>query len=113
MRTMSDVDRLRPLEPSEVPYLSQAVSALVAELGATPLIGFAGAPFTLASYLIEGGPSREHARTKALMHGEPALWHSLLARLAAHLRDLSEGAGRRGRRRGAAVRLVGRGVVGR
>ncbi len=113
MRTMSDVDRLRPLEPSEVPYLSQAVSALVAELGATPLIGFAGAPFTLASYLIEGGPSREHARTKALMHGEPALWHSLLARLAAHLRDLSEGPGRRGRRRGAAVRLVGRGVVGR
>jgi uroporphyrinogen decarboxylase len=83
MRTMSDVDRLRPLEPGEVPYLSQAVSALVAELGATPLIGFAGAPFTLASYLIEGGPSREHARTKALMHCEPALWHSLLARLAA------------------------------
>jgi uroporphyrinogen decarboxylase len=83
MRTMSDVERLRPLEPSEVPYLSQAVSALVAELGATPLIGFAGAPFTLASYLIEGGPSREHARTKALMHGEPALWHALLARLAA------------------------------
>jgi uroporphyrinogen decarboxylase len=82
IRTMSDVDRLRPLEPSEVPYLSQAVSALVSELGATPLIGFAGAPFTLASYLVEGGPSRDHALTKALMHGEPALWHSLLARLA-------------------------------
>ena len=82
IRTMSDVDRLRPLEPSEVPYLSQAVSALVSELGATPLIGFAGAPFTLASYLVEGGPSRDHARTKALMRGEPALWHSLLARLA-------------------------------
>jgi uroporphyrinogen decarboxylase len=82
IRTMSDVDRLRPLEPSEVPYLSQAVSALVSELGATPLIGFAGAPFTLASYLVEGGPSRDHALTKALMRGEPALWHSLLARLA-------------------------------
>ena len=82
IRTMSDVDRLRPLEPTEVPYLSQAVSALVSELGATPLIGFAGAPFTLASYLVEGGPSRDHARTKALMRGEPALWHSLLARLA-------------------------------
>jgi uroporphyrinogen decarboxylase len=82
IRTMSDVDRLRPLDPSEVPYLSQAVSALVSELGATPLIGFAGAPFTLASYLIEGGPSRDHARTKALMRGEPALWHALLARLA-------------------------------
>jgi uroporphyrinogen decarboxylase len=79
---MSDLDRLRPLEPSDVPYLTEAVSALVPELGATPLIGFAGAPFTLASYLIEGGPSREHTRTKALMHGEPALWHALLARLA-------------------------------
>jgi uroporphyrinogen decarboxylase len=82
IRTMSDLDRLRPLEPSDVPYLTEAVSALVPELGATPLIGFAGAPFTLASYLIEGGPSREHTRTKALMHGEPALWHALLARLA-------------------------------
>jgi uroporphyrinogen decarboxylase len=82
IRTMSDLDRLRPLEPSDIPYLTEAVSALVPELGATPLIGFAGAPFTLASYLIEGGPSREHTRTKALMHGEPALWHALLARLA-------------------------------
>src|SRR6185369_1688762 len=48
----------------------------------TPLIGFAGAPFTLASYLIEGGPSREHARTKAFMHGAPDLWARLLGRLA-------------------------------
>ncbi len=53
------------------------------ELGPTPLIGFAGAPFTLASYLVEGGPSRDHARTKAMMYGEPALWHALLGRLAA------------------------------
>jgi uroporphyrinogen decarboxylase len=83
VRTATDLDRLRPLEPDDVPYVTDAVSALVAELGPTPLIGFAGAPFTLASYLIEGGPSREHARTKALMHGDPALWHDLLARLAA------------------------------
>jgi uroporphyrinogen decarboxylase len=83
VRTATDLDRLRPLEPDDVPYVADAVSALVAELGPTPLIGFAGAPFTLASYLIEGGPSREHARTKALMHGDPALWHDLLARLAA------------------------------
>jgi uroporphyrinogen decarboxylase len=46
------------------------------------VIGFAGAPFTIASYLVEGGPSRTHARTKALMYGEPALWHALLDRLA-------------------------------
>jgi uroporphyrinogen decarboxylase len=59
-----------------------AVRLLVAELGQTPLIGFAGAPFTLASYLVEGGPSRHHERTKALMHSEPDVWHALLARLA-------------------------------
>jgi uroporphyrinogen decarboxylase len=78
----ADVDRLRALEPDDVPYLSAAVRALVNELGPTPLIGFAGAPFTLASYLVEGGPSRDHARTKALMHGRPELWHALLSRLA-------------------------------
>jgi uroporphyrinogen decarboxylase len=83
----ADVDRLRPLEPADVPYLAEAVRGLVAELGATPLIGFAGAPFTLASYLVEGGPSREHARTKALMHGRPELWHALMARLAVISRE--------------------------
>jgi uroporphyrinogen decarboxylase len=56
---------------------------LTAELGATPLIGFAGAPFTLASYLVEGGPSKGQERTKALMYGDPDLWHALLGRLAA------------------------------
>jgi uroporphyrinogen decarboxylase len=60
---------------------------LVAELGDTPLIGFAGAPFTLSSYLVEGGPSKDHARTKALMHGAPDLWHALLARLAVVSRE--------------------------
>src|SRR5205807_7636089 len=47
-----------------------------------PLIGFAGGPFTLASYLVEGGPSRTHARTKALMHGDPVTWHALVDALA-------------------------------
>ena len=61
----------RPLEPGDVGYVTEAVRLLVAELGATPLIGFAGAPFTLASYLVEGGPSRNHEHTKALMYGDP------------------------------------------
>ncbi len=82
IRTMADLDVLRALEPADVPYVTAAIRALVAELGPTPVIGFAGAPFTLASYLVEGGPSRDHARTKALMLGAPELWHALLGRLA-------------------------------
>ncbi len=81
-RTRRDLDRLPELTADHVPYVTQAVRMLVAELGATPLIGFAGAPFTLASYLVEGGPSRDLARTKALMFGDPTLWAALLQRLA-------------------------------
>jgi uroporphyrinogen decarboxylase len=83
----ADIERLRPLVAQDVPYVTAAVEALVAALGPTPLIGFAGAPFTLASYLVEGGPSRDHARTKALMHGRPDLWHELSARLAVIARE--------------------------
>ncbi len=82
VRTRADLARLRPLEPDDVGYVTEAVGLLTAELGATPLIGFAGAPFTVASYLIEGGPSRNHERTKAMMYGEPELWSALLDRLA-------------------------------
>ena len=82
-RTMDDIERLRPLEPDDVPYISQAVKSLVGELGGKPLIGFAGGPFTLAAYLIEGGPSKNHDRTKAMMYGNPGLWHALMGRLAA------------------------------
>jgi uroporphyrinogen decarboxylase len=81
-RSVADLDRLPELTPDQVAYVAEAVRLLVAELGPTPLIGFAGAPFTLASYLIEGGPSKGQERTKALMYGDPALWHRLLARLA-------------------------------
>jgi len=81
-RTLGDVERLRPLEPADVPFLAEAVKSLVGELGGKPLIGFAGAPFTLASYLIEGGPSKNHDRTRALMYGNPELWHALMGRLA-------------------------------
>ncbi len=82
VRTRADLDRLPALTPEHVPYVSEAVAALTAELGPTPLIGFAGAPFTLASYLVEGGPSKNHAATKALMHSDPRLWSDLLDRLA-------------------------------
>jgi uroporphyrinogen decarboxylase len=81
IRDERGLERLRPLEPGDVPYVTEAVGTLVTELGARPLIGFAGAPFTLASYLIEGGPSRNHDRTRALMYAEPGLWHALLTRL--------------------------------
>ncbi|MEI7779616.1 MAG: uroporphyrinogen decarboxylase [Actinomycetes bacterium] len=82
VQTSGDVAALRELEPDDVASVLDAVGALAAELGATPLIGFAGAPFTLASYLIEGGPSRDHLRTKAFMYGQPELWHELCGRLA-------------------------------
>jgi uroporphyrinogen decarboxylase len=80
-RTASDIDRLRPLEPDDVKYVTDAVRILTGELD-VPLIGFAGAPFTLASYLIEGGPSRTWARTKALMYGDPGTWRELVEVLA-------------------------------
>jgi uroporphyrinogen decarboxylase len=87
----ADLMRLRPLEPSEdTPWVAETVRILVKELR-VPLIGFAGGPFTLASYLIEGSPSREYLKTKGLMYGDPPLWQQLLSRLAqiavATLRD--------------------------
>jgi uroporphyrinogen decarboxylase len=82
IRDAAGLDVLRPLEPGDVPYVAEAVGGLVGELGATPLIGFAGAPFTLASYLIEGGPSKNQERTKAVMYGDPELWDRLMGRLA-------------------------------
>jgi len=82
LRTAADVTRIRELTPDDVAPVLAAVTALGQELGTTPLIGFAGAPFTLASYLVEGGPSRDHAHTKALMYGEPDVWHALMERLS-------------------------------
>jgi len=82
VRTAADVERLPALDPVQVGYVDEAVRALVRDLRGRPLVGFAGAPFTLASYLVEGGPSKDHARTKALMHGEPTVWGALLGHLA-------------------------------
>jgi uroporphyrinogen decarboxylase len=83
-RTAADVERLRPLEPeADLPYVLETVARVREELPPeVPLIGFAGAPFTVASYLVEGGRSSDHARTKALLYGDPATWASLLDRLA-------------------------------
>jgi uroporphyrinogen decarboxylase len=81
IRDESDIARLRDLEPPSVSFITTAVRALAAELGGTPLIGFAGGPFTLACYLVDGGPSKSFDRTKTLMYGNPALWKSLLDRL--------------------------------
>src|SRR5262245_32906560 len=78
VRTLADVAAIPDLRPEHVPFITRAVQQLVSELGTTPLIGFAGAPFTVASYLVEGGPSKEHARTKAMMFGAPAVWEALL-----------------------------------
>jgi uroporphyrinogen decarboxylase len=82
IRTAGDLQRLRRITAADVSFMDEAVRMVVAELGNTPLIGFAGAPFTLASYLVEGGPSRTHQKTKALMYGEPEVWHALCGRLA-------------------------------
>ncbi len=81
-RASADVERLRPLDPDrDYRHVVETVRVLVAELR-MPLIGFAGAPFTLASYLVEGGPSKTHARTKALMYRDEATWWRLVDRLA-------------------------------
>ncbi len=86
VQTASDLERLRVSAPEEwaVPVL-EAVRIVRRELAVDEaLVGFCGAPFTVAGYLVEGKPSRDFARTKALMYGEPALWHALMERLADH-----------------------------
>jgi uroporphyrinogen decarboxylase len=81
IRTADDVEGIKPLEPHQVAPVAEAIGLLTKELGDVPLIGFAGAPFTLASYLVEGGPSRNHEKTKAMMLGESATWHDLMEKL--------------------------------
>jgi uroporphyrinogen decarboxylase len=86
VQTLADVAAIPDLTPEHVPFITEAVGSLVGELaginGGTPLIGFAGAPFTVASYLVEGGPSKEHAKTKALMFGAPEVWDTLMRKIA-------------------------------
>ncbi len=80
-RSEDDLKRLRDLEPeTDTAYVIETIKILANELS-VPLIGFAGAPFTVASYLIEGGPSRTYVKTKSLMRLNPVLWHQLMERL--------------------------------
>lgn len=82
IRSAADIDRVRPIDPAvEMRHVLDTIRGLK-EVLTIPLIGFVGAPFTLASYAIEGGPSKDFARTKAMMYTEPAAWHALCERLA-------------------------------
>ena len=83
IRSEADLDVLRPIVPAEdVPFVLETIALVNRELGGRkPTIGFSGAPFTLAAYLIEGRPSRDFLRAKAMMYGEPGLWHALMTRL--------------------------------
>jgi uroporphyrinogen decarboxylase len=83
VRNSADLQRLRPLQPDDIDYVARTVELVAAALGdSVPVLAFAGAPFTVASYLIEGRPSRDYRNTKALMHTDDVLWHSLMERLA-------------------------------
>ena len=86
LRSADDLRRLRPLDAeADTPYVLQTVKILAAELpDSVPLLAFAGAPFTVASYLIEGRPSRTYEHTKAMMHADPTLWHQLMEKLVQH-----------------------------
>lgn len=82
IRSLSDVEKLGEIHPEEdVPYVLDTIKLLTQEQLSVPLIGFAGAPFTLASYMIEGGPSKNYNKTKAFMYAEPKAWFALMDKL--------------------------------
>lgn len=88
VRTMEDVKNLRPVDPeSDLGYVMDAIRLLRGPLSGVPLIGFCGAPFTVASYLIEGGSSREFLKTKTMMYSDPQTWHALMEKLSIVLSD--------------------------
>ena len=89
LRTAGDIDRLRTLQPREsLGHVLATIRLVRRELAdRVPLIGFGGAPFTLASYAVEGGPSSHYSRTKALMYGEPDAWHRLCEKLSEAVAD--------------------------
>lgn len=77
VRTLEDIKNLPELEDSALDPIREAVALTVEQLGSTPLIGFAGAPFTVAAYMVEGGPSRDHLRPRTMMHADPEAWDAL------------------------------------
>ncbi|MFC7784824.1 uroporphyrinogen decarboxylase [Rossellomorea sp. GCM10028870] len=84
IRTTADVEKLGEIDPeNDVPYVLDTIKLLTVEQLSVPLIGFAGAPFTMASYMIEGGPSKNYNKTKAFMYAEPQAWFALMDKLAA------------------------------
>ncbi|WRP08032.1 uroporphyrinogen decarboxylase [Rossellomorea aquimaris] len=84
IRTTADVEKLGEIDPeNDVPYVLDTIKLLTQEQLSVPLIGFAGAPFTMASYMIEGGPSKNYNKTKAFMYAEPQAWFALMDKLAA------------------------------
>ncbi len=88
VRSRDDVARLRPLEPDQtLGHVMEAIRILRRELGETPLIGFTGAPFTVASYAIEGGPSKNYKTTKLMMYSAPDLWHAFMEKLSTALAE--------------------------
>lgn len=88
VRSMEEVRSLLPVNPeSDLGYVMDAIRILRGELNETPLIGFCGAPFTVASYVIEGGSSREFLKTKAMMYSSPEVWHALMEKLSTVLAD--------------------------
>ena len=98
VRTASDVAKITAIDPQDLDgtAVAEAVRLTVAELDETPLIGFAGAPFTLAAYLIEGGPSKEHMRARAMMHADPESWNALagwLSRISRRFLEIQRDAG--------------------
>jgi uroporphyrinogen decarboxylase len=98
VRTADDVARITAIDPADLDgtAIAEAVGIVTAELGETPLIGFAGAPFTLAAYLIEGGPSKEHLRARAMMHADPESWDRLagwLSRISRRFLEIQRDAG--------------------
>jgi len=88
VRTQTDVEALRPLQPDEtLAHVMDAIRLLRSELGTTPLIGFSATPFTVASYMIEGGASRDYKITKLMMYSAPEIWHTFMDKLSTALAE--------------------------